>query len=956
MATEDEIKKFAEELIKLVPDITDAQLDEQIQIEFPDLAPAPRPRPPLAGTTTPAPPPPPPKSQPGFLERAGERLAAPFRDAPGINPETIPTIFGKERKDLSRLETDALFALNLGAVPLEFMGDIFQGVVGVAGEAVKGLGPGKRAERSAENFLNFFGIQSGIQLGAGFGGISGVRAGTQARIVDRLLKKGKSTETPIKFNRVKPSRPTVGEVRLQDELRTTDLQIQNFAAALKDPKTKNADKRAIAEARQLAMARRNQLHDRVKEARANRLEADAARRRPAEATEFEKARAKLEKKTGKLTDDDLIQMIRSDTQLGAGLGAAEVGASKTGAVETAVPQRTLGQVAFTAAQAIPRTTRIAMVVKPGTAARNAAVTGGRLFLNVISDITELIASRGKDMMFGTVSPNRIPFKSIGSDLRFVIRAIRRGGKSNAKLIDQLLQANPKQADRLFTRIFSEDMGPMTAPTRRAIEFALVFNRLQEFIFRRGIVASRLDKTMRQRHNRSFVDVMEKKDFDLIDDDTLRKAIDGALDLTFAKDPSTKTAAGRLGNHFIGMFSFPGMDLAIPFPRFVTNAIRFQYENSPLSAWKLATPKEWAKMAKGDFSTIGKQAVGGTLLYTAHQIRNSKYAGPEWYQLRLEDGTIVDTRSFNPLASYLFVADLHKRVTEGTLFQLDPKDFLQSLAGINARTGSGVAVLDRLMDTVTGIRDENGVTEFFTTVTGEYARRLLTFLGVARDISASDIPTRMVKKFGELTGKDIGAIAETLQDFAEEESKQRMTESEDPVVDLERKVKGQVPGFSQELPERFSGTGTPQRKVDPALQAVGVPLRPKQSDFEDALGLYQFTQQEKFPSTGIPELDNMVREEANPISADIGNAIVRSPGFKNLSISQQSLVLQKTLEGIRAAARVRVLLRPDAAPFRALLKEQNISTRTIRVIDDELKRVNPDLPSLRAIIANRARYE
>ena len=85
------------------------------------------------------------------------------------------------------------------------------------------------------------------------------------------------------------------------------------------------------------------------------------------------------------------------------------------------------------------------------------------------------------------------------------------------------------------------------------------------------------------------------------------------------------------------------------------------------------------------------------MLTAWQVRNSQYGGEKWYEIQLSDGTLLDTRAYNPFASYLFAADLIKRSQDGTMGGMSGKEIIAGIAGVQLRAGAGLYVLDSLFD-------------------------------------------------------------------------------------------------------------------------------------------------------------------------------------------------------------------------------------------------------------------
>jgi hypothetical protein len=78
-----------------------------------------------------------------------------------------------------------------------------------------------------------------------------------------------------------------------------------------------------------------------------------------------------------------------------------------------------------------------------------------------------------------------------------------------------------------------------------------------------------------------------------------------------------------------------------------------------------TKSFFKKLKNGETSGMVKSLVGWGLFATAIQIRDSKIAGEKWNEIKVGNKTI-DVYPYNPLAAYLYVADLIDRYQSGTL--------------------------------------------------------------------------------------------------------------------------------------------------------------------------------------------------------------------------------------------------------------------------------------------------
>jgi len=210
-----------------------------------------------------------------------------------------------------------------------------------------------------------------------------------------------------------------------------------------------------------------------------------------------------------------------------------------------------------------------------------------------------------------------------------------------------------EKDRLFNNYASEVASAADTQTlkgaQKVVDGLNVINRMQEFYYRRGMFAASLDKTLKKK-GISLDDVVKNNDTKAITKADVEKAVDDALEFTYAKTPDN-----RLGKLFVeGINSVPFiLTGVIPFARFMTNAMKFQFQHSPLGPLSLLSGKERAKVAAGDMGVFSKAMIGTSLLMGTIEAKRRGFGSEKWYEMQTKDGKTIDLRPYFPLTPYLW---------------------------------------------------------------------------------------------------------------------------------------------------------------------------------------------------------------------------------------------------------------------------------------------------------------
>lgn len=536
-----------------------------------------------------------------------------------------------------------------------------------------------------------------------------------------------------------------------------------------------------------------------------------------------------------------------------------------------------------------------LVTQPVTAVRNAITQVGRVGLDVVQAPIDHWLQRLTGRPVTTQ-----PLDGVEEVISLFSR--------NKATTDKIMQAFPKERDRLFQNYLSD------VPTATGIEGKVwnaidtgvgalnVLNRTQEFIIRRGIFQNALDKELRTR-GQDLQTIIKSNNIGAIPDEAVKAAVQTSLNKTFGESPAWGSAPHKVID---AINAIPGANLAIPFPRFMYNAIRFQYQYSPAGILSYLSPAERASFANGDVSTISKAMIGTSLFGTAALFRNSEYAGEKWYEAVNDKGEVIDLRPFNPFVSYLFAADLLKKSKEGTLYKLTGNDIAQGLLSTNMRAGTGLYLLDSALNLMSKSADEKKFSTKAQEFTGDLLGGFVTPLATLRD---------------------------AYDQITEGQSITRDTRQE-PLLGPS---KSRIPGVSQGMPEAELPTREgPRVTQDPLVrQATGMTKSGPKNALEKELDRLGFDRREVLPSTGDRELDREYTHVMGAAAERFLVPVVESEHFKELSDASKGVVLSELLEEIRHEVKtgvnagqppekqIQMEIRKQPPRLRYLLKEMGV---------------------------------
>ncbi len=538
-----------------------------------------------------------------------------------------------------------------------------------------------------------------------------------------------------------------------------------------------------------------------------------------------------------------------------------------------------------------------MVSQLSTAVRNATVGVGR---SILDTGTKLI-DYGIQKATGKVNPE-MPLTTAGDAFGQVMNLLN--PKQAMDLTKRILEVRPKEYDEMFRQYNAGVTLGGKAPdilggAEKAVYALNVFNRFQDSVMRSAVFADSVERGMKAR-GLDFHEVMKSNRMGDIPEDIVQRGVEDAMDFTFSNKPKTKAEQAVV----TAIDNIPLATVAIPFPRFLINSMRFMTEYSPAGPLHLLSKNERAALKSGDTRLLSKALAGSGLLYGAYALRDSEYAGEKWYELKGEDGKTIDMRPYAPFSAYLFVGDVIKRNLDGTLYDLKGTDVTEALAGIGS---------DK-----TGLQLVDGVL-------GEFRKD--------PEFGAKKAEDFLVKLGGEYAGTffiPFQQVRDVMAEFMPEEAKVRRV-TEEP---LTGPITSKLPVAGRELPESFSYTNPqPRVRESPGLrQVTGVTQISPKNEAEKEMDRLQIKEFEIFKRTGDVDADRLVASKSASLINDVVSKFVSSPEYANKTNSQKRYIFKQLLSEVNSAARQQAMKETPDAFLKDVIKKA-LSKDELRILEE-----------------------
>jgi hypothetical protein len=552
-------------------------------------------------------------------------------------------------------------------------------------------------------------------------------------------------------------------------------------------------------------------------------------------------------------------------------------------------------------QTLERESKAWIVSGIGTTVRNVIGTSVGLTYNSAASLIEGALYTVGRTMDGAASGKRIETmkNSLGDTMRdaFGVYGYMAKGGLSTEVTDTLLAHNPAIRNNILS-------ATQEGSTKEISKAAQVFNSLnvaQDAFFRKAIFNASVEKHMRRAGLDMYQVIADGK---AIPASVLKEAADETLKATFSYTPKVpktgvvglESGAEKLGNMFVKAAEFPGGSLFATFPRFMSNAIAFQYRYSIFGAMSGAEDLAQGALMKAAGSSggealirkgqqnIAKGVVGTAALAAAYDYRLNNQ-DTEWYNMKNDDGSTIDTRAIFPLGPTLAVADFMAKRKLG----LEPKtaEALEAVVGMKMPAGTQNQFLDQVFAAFSSEKEADKLEVAIGKVVGDFTARF-----------AQPFVFKSAYEFFDMFREE-GAIQRDPNVITAEDSGARFLEA------ATNRVQSKLPVLKEELPEAI-----PRLREGPVYKEgeffnslIGVRETPNKTPAEkeivrlgiDAFKLYG-------PSSGDRLYDRAFVENANPMVVTAIERTMANERYKALSPTEQKLALTNVVRDVTGIAR------------------------------------------------------
>jgi hypothetical protein len=537
----------------------------------------------------------------------------------------------------------------------------------------------------------------------------------------------------------------------------------------------------------------------------------------------------------------------------------------------------------------------------GTTVRNVLGTSVGLTYNSAASLVEGALYTVGRTLDGAAKGQRLTtaMRSLGdtmSDAFSVYGYMAKGGLST-EVTDTLLQHNPA----LRNNILSATQESSTTELSKAAQVFNTLNVAQDAFFRKAIFNASVEKHMRRAGLDMYETIGQGKS---IPASILQQATDETLKATFSYTPKVQkqgiqtfeAGAEAAGNLFIKAAEFPGGSLIATFPRFMSNAIAFQYRYSVFGAasgmedllqgslLKAAGSSGGEALIRKGQENIAKGVVGTAALAAAYDYRLNNQ-DTEWYNMKQGDGSTVDTRAIFPLGPTLAVADFMAKRKMG----LEPKtaEMVESIIGMKMPAGTQNQFLDQVFAAMSSEKEADKLEIALGKVLGDFVARF-----------SQPFVFKSAYEFFDLF-REQGAVQRDPNVITAEDSGDRFLEA------ATNRVQGKLPILKEDLPEAVPRLreGPVYKEGEFFYSLVGVRETPPKTVAEKEivrLGIDPFKLYG--PSSGDRLYDRAFVEAANPLVISAIERTTANKRYQELSLTEQKLALTNVVRDVTSIAR------------------------------------------------------
>lgn len=389
-----------------------------------------------------------------------------------------------------------------------------------------------------------------------------------------------------------------------------------------------------------------------------------------------------------------------------------------------------------------------MTVQPATTMRNTIGGGFRVAVDATTRVMDnTVATIGNKMGLDMKAPDHI--LSGSADIaKYLLNP------AESKVVRELLRDDmPNEIERLFREgadIYAKSQAENgVAKLGRKMN---ILNTASDNLFKQAVLAGSLKRRLKDE-GIDLAEAIEQGVFDQIPNDVIQKSINDAYEFTYQssfRGPGFRAKAARAfirAPEELPAPLVPIYSAFMPFPRFVANQLKFQYEHAPVIGMLELLSKDADKP-----KIFAKQLTGTMMLSTALAWRTQQGPDAEWFDIKTgEDEYINGKAIYGPMAPFMVAADIIYRnfnkdaaIPENE-FRYYSRAFIEATLGSTFRTGVGLTAIEPIYNMFSGKRtaDERVQLDIAEGV-GNYIGRYGIPAGVLKDLySQFDEEARMI---------------------------------------------------------------------------------------------------------------------------------------------------------------------------------------------------------------------
>lgn len=549
---------------------------------------------------------------------------------------------------------------------------------------------------------------------------------------------------------------------------------------------------------------------------------------------------------------------------------------------------------------LERESKALIVSGIGTTVRNIMGTGVGLTFNSAASVIEgALMTVGKTLSPDAKGARFTTLKTSIADTidnAFGTWGYLRKNDLASEVTDKLLEHNPSIRSSILSSM-QEDSTDLSKVARMVNSL----NVAQDAFFRKAIFANAVEKKLRGVGLDMYQLIDQGK---VIPADILKEAADDTLKATFSYTPkipkggikTVEAGVEKLGNYFVKAAEIPGGSLFVTFPRFMTNAMAFQYRYSPLGGLSgaedvlrgskmLANGDEGgASLIRTGQENIAKGIVGTSALLAAIDYRE-RNQDVEWNNYKKDDGSTVDMRGVFPVGPYLAVADVLVKQKRG--LSAKTGDAFEAVVGIKMPAGTQNQFMDQLISALSSEKDVEKWADKTGKVIGDFGARFVSPFIVKDIFNLVDLI------------REGGSIARDPNVLKSEKPADRILEA------ASNRVQSKLPVLKEDLPETIPRVrqGPVYKEGEFFNNLVGIRITPQKTPEEtelvylgiDAYKLYG-------QSSGDREYDRAYVEKANPLVIATIQRAMLSPRYQALPDIEQKKAIEDSVTKILPVAR------------------------------------------------------